>query len=220
MPVGGVSVVYVTHRAEPRFDWFADSLAMNIGDADVEVIVVDGLHSSDRTDRISEAVHGRFAACHVPAKPTPYNGPHRLTQRDYFASASARNTGVVHASRSYVVFADDAAVLMPGWGGEVRHAARDEYVVAGAYQKRWEMMVERGALVRGRLDAGGTDSRWHQCSDTGAVPAHGSQLFGCSSSCWRSTGSTSWATWWEARIPSLGPGSSTSVSRSGTAAAC
>jgi len=53
----------------------------------------------------------------------------------------------------------------------VRHAARDEYVVAGAYQKRWEMVVERGALVRGRLDAGGTDSRWHQGCDTGAVPA-------------------------------------------------
>ena len=133
-----------------------------------------------RTDRLSEAVRGRFAARHVPAKPTPYNGPHRLTQRDYFAPASARNTGVVHASRSYIAFSDDAAVLVPGWWGEVRQAARDEYVVAGAYRKRWEMVVERDALVRGRLDAGGTDGRWHQGSDTGAVPAHGSQLFGCS----------------------------------------
>jgi len=155
-------------------------LAANIGDADVEVIVVDGLHSSDRTARISDAVDGRFAVSHVHAKPTPYNGPHRLTQRDYFAAASARNTGVVHASQPYVVFADDAAVLMPGWWREVRQAARDEYVVAGAYQKRWEMVVERGALLRGRLDADGIDPRWQHGSDAGALPAHGGYLYGCS----------------------------------------
>src|SRR5215468_10928064 len=123
MPAG-VSVVYVTHRGEPCFDWFADSLAANIGDADVEVIVVDGLYSSDRTARVSETVNGRFAVSHVRAKPTPYNGPHRLTQRDYFAASSARNTGVVHASRPYLVFTDDAAVLMPEWWREVWQAAR------------------------------------------------------------------------------------------------
>lgn len=178
--VDGISLVYVTYRVEPRFDWFADSLAVSIDDADVEVIVVDGLHSPGRTARINGAVGGRFAVRHVPAKPTPYNGPHRLTRRDYFAAASARNTGVVYASRPYIVFVDDAAVLMPGWWRAVREAASDEYVVAGTYQKRWEMIVERGVLVGSRPDPLGMDSRWHDGDDARAVPVRGSQLFGCS----------------------------------------
>jgi Glycosyl transferase family 2 len=176
----GVGVVYPTYRLEPRFEWFADSLVANIGDADIEVIVVDGVHSPDRTARINTAVRGRFPVRHVPAKPTPYNGRHRLTRRDYFAAASARNTGVVYASRPYIVFVDDAAVLMPGWWDAVREAARDEYVIAGAYQKRWEMVVEYGVLESSRPDPSGMDVRWPQGSDTRPVPVHGSQLYGCS----------------------------------------
>jgi glycosyltransferase involved in cell wall biosynthesis len=134
--------------------------------------------SGSRTARISEAVGGRFAVRRLPAKPTPSNGPHQLTRRDYFAAASARNTGVVHASRPYIVFVDDASVLMPGWWRAVREAADHEYVAAGAYQKCRGMVVERGALLDRRPDPVGIDSRWHQGSETRAVPVRGSQLFG------------------------------------------
>ena len=46
-----VSIVYLTHRTEPRFDWFCDSLAVEIGVDTPEVIFVDGLHSPGRAAR-------------------------------------------------------------------------------------------------------------------------------------------------------------------------
>jgi glycosyltransferase involved in cell wall biosynthesis len=179
----GVSIIYVTHRPEPRFDWFADSLAAQLGADDPEVIFVDGLHSTERAAQLEQVVAGRFAHRHVTAKPSPWNGPHRLTGKDYFASASARNTGIVCATRPYVVFVDDCSVLMPGWWSEARTAARHEYVVAGAYQYHREMAVENGVLVRSRHvpdEPDATDCRWDQGHDEALVKVGGGHLFGCS----------------------------------------
>jgi hypothetical protein len=173
-----VSIVYVTCRAEPRFDWFADGLARQLGDGDdVELVVVDGAYDAARGERWRRDVGGRFAFRHVPAKPSPWNGPQRLTSRDYFAAASARNTGLVHARRPYVVFADDASVPMPGWWAAVGAAARRGDVVGGAYQKRWEMRVEDGLLVGSRLETAGVDVRWPQGDDRRPVEIAGNQLY-------------------------------------------
>src|SRR5439155_20599442 len=92
----GISIVYITHRASPRFDWFADSLARQLDTEDVEVLFVDGVHSPERSEELEQIVRGRFPYRHVPAKPSPFAGPYRLTTRDYFAAASARNTGLVY----------------------------------------------------------------------------------------------------------------------------
>jgi hypothetical protein len=175
-----VSIVFVTHRTEPRFDWFADSLVRQAGDDDFEVVLVDGRHDADRTDRFGAAVRDRFAWRHVPAKPTPYAGGHRRTTRDFFAAASARNTGIVHVRAQYVVFVDDLSVLMPGWWASVQAAARGGDVVAGAYQKRRAMVVDNGVLLSSQVDSGGIDSRWTLGDDARPVPIGGAQLFGCS----------------------------------------
>jgi hypothetical protein len=177
---GGVSVVYVTHRAVPRFEWFADSLALQLDGDDLEVIFVDGLHSPERTAELVQAVRGRFPFRHLPPKPTPYNGPYRRTRNEYFAVASVRNSGVVYATNPYIVFVDDLSVLMPGWWREVREAARQGHVVAGAYQKHWEMVVEAGVLRRSRVEPSGVDSRWEQGDDRRLVGIGGGQLYGCS----------------------------------------
>jgi hypothetical protein len=174
-----VSVVYVTHRPLPRFDWFADSLAGQLEGDDPEVIFVDGLHSSERTTLVGRVVDERFAHRHVPAKPTPWNGPQRLTRRDYFAAASARNTGIVYAKSPYVVFVDDCSVLMPDWWQEVRAAARHGYVVAGAYRYHHDVVVEKGILVSSVPDWSGLDTRWKQ-GEEGLVEIGGGNLFGCS----------------------------------------
>jgi len=175
-----VSIVYATHRPDPAFEWFADGLANQLSGEDVELIVVDGLFCADRTARFAEAVAGRFAFRHVPAKPTPFNGPHRLTGVEYFAASNARNTGIVHATKPYVVFVDDSSVPMPGWWSEVLEAARHQYLVGGAYQKHREMRVERGVLVSSRSDPSGIDSRWDQGDDHRVVPLAGGHLFGAS----------------------------------------
>ena len=178
-----VSVVYVTHRERPRFDWFADSLSAQLGADPVEVIVVDGLHSDERVAELEEIVRGRFPYRHVPPKPTPWNGPYRLTHTEYFAAASARNTGIVHATAPYVAFVDDCAVLMPGWWDEVRAAARHGYVVAGAYEKADAMVVRDGRLVEQQaVDEGRhvNDIRWELGDEGSLRQIVGGQLYGCS----------------------------------------
>jgi glycosyltransferase involved in cell wall biosynthesis len=175
-----ISIVYTTCRREPAFEWFADALGAQLYDEDVEVVVVDGCHDDERTARFNHAAAGRFTLVHVPPKPSPYNGPLRVTGAEYFAAASARNTGIVWATKPYVVFVDDAALPMPGWFDEVVEAARHEYLVAGGYQKHWEMRVERGELVSSRSEPQGIDSRWALGDDTRVVPLRGDQLYGCS----------------------------------------
>lgn len=175
-----VAVVYLTCRLDPRFEWFADGLARQIGDEQVEVVVVDGKHTPERTTQFEAHARGRFALRHVPAKPSPYAGPYRKTTRDYFAAASARNTGIIHTTAPYLVYADDLAVPMPGWWDEVRSAAATGSVIAGAYQKHHEMVVEDGVLVSSRCEPSGIDSRWGQGNDRTSVPIGGAQLFGCS----------------------------------------
>jgi GT2 family glycosyltransferase len=175
----GVSIVYITHRPNPVFAWFVDSLAAQAEpDAALEVIFVDGLHDSGRSSALEELVAGRFGFRHVPAKPNPWNGPHRLTRAQYSAPASARNTGIVYASKPYVVFVDDLCVLAEGWWRQVKEAARERLVVGGAYQKRHEMVVRGGKLLSSRLEPGGLDCRWERGDDDACVAIGGGELFG------------------------------------------
>ena len=177
----GVSIVYVTGREEPGFGWFADSLARQLDDGDdVEVIVVDRLHDAARTQRFRADVAGRFPLAHVPPKPSPWQGPHRLTRVDWFAAANARNSGLVHARAPYVAFADDCAVLMPGWWRAVERGARHGAVLAGAYERRSAMVVRDGELVAAHVNPRGSDARWELGSDRGPVPVGGGQLYGSS----------------------------------------
>ncbi|HTX58469.1 MAG TPA: glycosyltransferase, partial [Verrucomicrobiae bacterium] len=98
-----VTVAYITHRDEPRFDWFIDGLAAQLDGDAVEVLVVDGLRSPARCARVEELAAGRFVCRHVAPKPNPWNGPHRLTATDRWAAASARNSAIVHARGAYLV---------------------------------------------------------------------------------------------------------------------
>jgi hypothetical protein len=174
------TLVYLTYRSEPGFEWFADSLAAQLGPGDdIELILVDGAHDRERGERFARAVAGRMVLRHVAAKPSPYNGANRLTRRNLFAAASARNTGLVYASKPYVIFVDDACVLAEGWWRAAREAVAAGRVVTGAYRKDWGMEVLRGVLVN-RHSRSGLDSRWQLGNDSGAVRVGGGQLFGAS----------------------------------------
>jgi hypothetical protein len=173
-----VSVVHVTHRREPAVGWFVDSLARQLEPGDqVEVIFVDGLHDAQRSLELDQLVGGRFPFRHVPSKPNPWNGSHRLTTRsEYAALSSARNTGIVYATAPYVVFVDDLCVLMPGWWEQVRRAASERLVIGGAYRKDHEMVVRAGTLVSS--SPVGVDCRWERGDDARPVPLAGGELFG------------------------------------------
>ncbi|MFI4923912.1 MAG: glycosyltransferase [Vicinamibacteria bacterium] len=181
MSTPSISVVFPTVRDDPAFDWFTDSLARQLGDADdVEVIVVDALFDAWRGERFRACADGRYPVVHVAPKPTPYQGPWRRTSHDCFAAANARNTGLVYARAPYVVFADDCALPMPGWWQAVKRAAAHGDVVAGAYQKQWDMRVVRGTLERGRVEPSGVDSRWAHGDVARPVPIDGGCLYGAS----------------------------------------
>jgi hypothetical protein len=177
----GLSIAYVTHRDEPRFDWFADSLAMQLerlrDDLEVEVIFVDGLHSAARTERLRELIGVRFAFRHVPPKPCQYNGAFRLTTRDLFAAASVRNTAVLYARQPYVALVDDACVLAPTWLEAACWGARRGCVLTGAYEKRWAMVVEDGILVSAARHRSGQDVRWNLAPDGRPTRVYGGHLF-------------------------------------------
>jgi hypothetical protein len=161
--VTSVSVVFATHRPDPRFSLFADSLAPQLGDdaAELAVIVVDGLHSAARGEQLRAQTAGRFALEHVPAKPTAWNGAHGVAANEYYAPASARNTGIVHARAGYVVFVDDCSTVLPGWWTQVSAAARHGLVVTGAVHG--EGTAER-------------DRRWNLGEDARPVPVGGGNL--------------------------------------------
>jgi hypothetical protein len=173
-----VSIVYATHRRDPRFDWFADSLAGQLDGSGVEVVVVDGHWDEQRAAAFEATVAGRFEVRVVAPKPTVWNGPFRRASVDHHAPANGRNTGIVHARAPYVVCTDDCAVLGPAWWAEVRAAARHGYVVGGAYEKRSELVVEHGRVVRD-AEQSGRDARWDMGDDQRVVPIAGGQLFGC-----------------------------------------
>ncbi|HEX3911251.1 MAG TPA: glycosyltransferase family 2 protein [Solirubrobacteraceae bacterium] len=183
-----VSIVYITGRAEPRLDWFIDSLANQLADAGadpgaVELIAVDGRHSPERVAEFVRILGDRFAMRHVAPKPTPYGGPHRLTERSYSAISSARNTGIVYAGAPYIAFVDDSCLLADGWWRELAAAAEHGYVIAGAYENRVDMTVEHGRLLEGggpRAAPAAIDSRWEVGDDEALVQIVGGQLFGCS----------------------------------------
>jgi len=136
------------------------------------------LHGPERADMLERLIAGRFPFRHVPAKPNPWNGPDRLTRAEYSAASSARNTGIVYASKPYIVFVDDLCVLTAGWWEQAKDAARENRVVAGAYQKHHEMVVSGGELVSSRLDAHGLDCRWERGDDRAPVLIGGGELFG------------------------------------------
>jgi hypothetical protein len=170
-----ISIVWNTMRQVSAFGWFADGLARQLGNDDVEVIIVDALWTPERATQFNKIINGRFPHRHIAPMPNPYRGPHRVTRHEYFAVAGSRNTGTVLARAPYMVFVDDAGVPMPGWWPAAREAARSGIVMTGAWQKRWSMLVKDGCLVasRGAL----IDPRWHYGRDDRPTRIDGAHLY-------------------------------------------
>src|SRR5262249_11014949 len=145
----------------------------------IDVLVVDywaddnGYREQGPEPRIRRAYFEDRAHCpiaHVPPKPTVWQGRYRLTETNFFAAPNARNPGLCLARDGWIAYADDLAVLRPGWLGRVREAMREGYVALGAYRKIPGLVVEGGSVVRpadplDRSDLAGWDSRWEIGSD-------------------------------------------------------
>jgi len=167
-----ISIGYITSRKEPRFDWFFESLAVQLQPTDdIELILVDffaqegdGWTSADVGTRGTEVMKAQTKAglkCPViwtPPKPTVWQGPYRLTKDQWWAAANSRNTALCWSAGDYWVNVDDRCVLLPGWMDAVREAKAGNYAVCGPYQKRTSVTVENG-LIKNAGIVTGEDNR-------------------------------------------------------------
>ena len=192
-----LTIVYVTGRRNPRFEWFAASLARQTGGdfRGISLVVVDfwaegnggegGPLPNTRHAYFVERLPAGLELRHVPPKPTVWQGRYRRTRRNYFAAANARNTGTCLAKDGWIAYVDDLSVLVPGWLEAARHATRDGFIALGAYRKVKGLRVQNGEILApadpgSPTDPAGVDSRWAHGHPTLPVPATGSWLYGCS----------------------------------------
>lgn len=203
------TLVYVTARRNCRWHWMVDSLCRQASAEDLaqmQIIFVDahlwGLtheaadlyfrrdgrfpladtahHNWARRDELASVVRGRFKYLHIPPAPCAWQGPFRLTSKDWFCAANSRNTSFIVAEKPYVVCIDDLSVLGPQWLAQVKHAAEHKYCACGSYKKLMDMNVVDGELVSFTENPKGVDSRWGRGSIGGIVPWFGSAMYGCS----------------------------------------
>lgn len=147
-----VTIGTITLRPNPQFQAMANGIACNLQrmSAPFEWIVVDGMlwyDESARRDALRRAVNDRFSFRHVFPKPTVWQGPHRLTKRDYFDMCSARNTVFIHAEHPYVIFLDDCTVPAPEWLQDYAQGSPSQ-TTAGTYVSVHSLKQdENGAVV-------------------------------------------------------------------------
>lgn len=168
-----LAVIFCTGRANPQLDWVVDGLSAQAQPNDkIALIVVDALSRPART--IGYRDHPSIVyLIETSPKPNPWQGAHRLTDRDWFAMANARNTGIclVPDGHDYVAFLDDRARLGPEWLSTVRRGAEQrKSVLAGAYEKRETVGLGTKLVRDHRLDL----------QPAGLKDCHGGWLYGCS----------------------------------------
>lgn len=138
-----LDVIYITCRHNPEFQWFTESLRLQARRVDeIRIICVD-LFAGSRA--IPKPTWCKFIW--TEGKPTIWQGRHRITSTDWWAASNARNTGLCYAEAPTVAFLDDRCVLIPGWLDAVRRSQDDNYVLAGAYEKRVGMTVVEGRVI-------------------------------------------------------------------------
>lgn len=204
-----ITIAYFTSRRDCKVEWFVDSLARWVPVEErhlIHLLFIDRhlwaitpqagntywrrgdlisltdptWHVESRREKFASAVRGRFDFLHLPVKPCMWQGPFRLTSKDWFCAGQARNTAVMATRHPYFVGVDDLSVLLPTWWPQVKHAASSGYCVCGAYKKVKDLVVEEGEIKSFTEFPPGVDSRWGHGTDAGIVPFHGSGLYGCS----------------------------------------
>lgn len=146
-----ITFAYITNRVEPYIDWYLDSLYIQLKECeftDYEVLIVDSM------------VNNR-ALCHghriISPKLCAWSGDYKITSRDYFSAANARNSAIIAARGSHIVFSDDVSVLANGFVKRHIEAYEKQIVMAGIQHKARNLIVEKGDIVS--IGKSNTDSR-------------------------------------------------------------
>lgn len=170
-----LTIVFISARPDPKFEWFLHSLLAQLFDDDIapRIIVV----KPGQEDDLGES--GHFST--VSPKPTIWQGKHRLTDHDWWAISNARNTGICLAQTEWIAFVDDRCVLGPQWLEAIKDAMVGNYMVCGSYEKRWNMRVENGVITDpGKVNS--IDNRIEYCEKnniSNPSPCAGNWTYGC-----------------------------------------
>lgn len=162
-----ITIGWLTNRWQSCFDWFVAGIVRELKSVEgvfnrdkVQVVAVDNKlwtdQSEDRKKKFKDLVADRFQFQHVSPKPSVWQGPNRLTQKDYFCAANSRNTVFAMAKGEHIIFVDDLSVLLPGWLSAHLHAAQHRYTLCGLTSKFIGVEIDyNGMLVKPRSINGG-----------------------------------------------------------------
>lgn len=178
----GITIVFMTGRAEPRLEWILAGIAEQQHASDrIELIIVDGYRHAPRSlDELAYAGVAMPSSIYrtsiVSPKPNIWQGAHRVTSRDWWATANARNTAIALARHDYLAFLDDRSRLGPSWLETVRRGRRERAsVIVGAYEKLETVELDGKPSAQTKITR---DHRWG-LYPKGRPDCGGGWLFGC-----------------------------------------
>lgn len=187
-----ITIAYFTCRIDPKIQWFYDSLNRELKNywgfnwKHINILIIDYYYQYTPQERELEfACEYTDKIKVISPKPTPWQGLHKLTEKEYFAASNARNTAFAACTTDYIVCIDDLSVLVPGWLDVVKWGVKNKYVVLGAYAKVNNLEVNPdGSFVFDQLSfEKGLDSRYNNSylqNIMDPVRVSGSWLYGCS----------------------------------------
>ena len=149
-----ITLGFPTGRYKPELPWLLEDLAAQrqLGDI-IELLVVDALERPI-TDLAPTELLERAATAwrSVPVLPNPWQGRHRIMDRDWWALGAAKNAVFVYAAHDYVCVVDDRCHLGPKFLSALRqHSRRRASAVAGTYTRaHWD---DHGTHIRTDVDS-------------------------------------------------------------------
>lgn len=164
-----ITIVVTTSRPIPRLDWIIDTFTANCPEIPVQEVIIVALFDIQDPAPPLPNVPYRI----VEPKPNPWQGQFKQTQVDWWAKANAINTALCHCTSEWVLFLDDRLVIQPGFGVGLKQAYEGQYIMAGGYEKRTAITVDKGAILNGGIIVGkdGREGAPFRCG--------GEWLFGC-----------------------------------------
>ena len=157
-----LSIIYCTARKQPKFEWFVEYIVKEYnGNVTDEIIFVDIFLYFDQSRReyLNKIVNDRFDYIHLEPKPSMWYGHHKKTKTNFFDASSTRNSGLIVCSGEHIVFIDDLSIPMPGWISYHKKAAEDDVVLAGLYDKVYDIEIEDNIVSGFRLHDSIIDGR-------------------------------------------------------------
>ena len=175
-----LSIVYVTARKQPMFQWFVETLISQYESGVVtdQIVFIDSFvsYEEDRKQKLEKIVGGRFKFLHIAPKPSIWYGKYRKTKTNFFDASSTRNTGIIAAENNHVVFVDDLSALSDGWIEYHRKAAFEKFVFCGAYDKVSNIEIKSNRIVG--YNGKNMDFRANSQSGDKNIPIIGGWVFG------------------------------------------